>query len=123
MNDIKHKLEQFQVSRAIHKMNAIQNEEQAQQNEDEGEEENRLKQQIEHKKQNYTEYYLALKKLKVEIEHIKNMLSKNRRQIQLDFETWWQQKQSSKHVITGDEIADENIAEFYKMRDEILKKL
>ena len=73
----------------------------------------------------------------VEIDHMKCMLKKNRKQIQLDFENWWQNNRKSENnkkqiseghevraqVITGDQVADANIAEFYKMRDQILGKM
>ena len=69
---------------------------------------------------------------------MKCMLKKNRKQIQLDFENWWQNNRISGNdkkpsrsephevraqVITGDQVADANIAEFYKMRDQILGKM
>lgn len=69
---------------------------------------------------------------------MKGLLKKNRKQIQLDFENWWRSEQSQQSaatqratssepikskVITGDAVADAKIAEFYKMRDQILQKV
>ena len=137
MNGIKQKLEQLQISRAMNRMDRMKGDNV----EDEemkivDEEENMLRHSVEKEKEMYRKYYLALKNIKVEIEHMKAMLKKNRKQIQLDFEYWWKQqerekkmkdKQDSKHkkakIITGDKVADENIAEFYKMREEILKSM
>merc|ERR1719244_1010118 len=104
-------------------------------------EEERLRHEIEREKALYRTHYLSLKNIKVEIDHMKCLLKKNRKQIQLDFENWWRSEQSQlgqgssaeerisstqpikAQVITGDAVADANIAEFYKMRDQILQKM
>jgi len=140
MKAIKTKLEQSQIERAMKQMDrsrggadgdAVGDEH----GDGDGDgEEKELRKEIESEKALYRKHYVALKNIKVEIDHMKCMLKKNRKQIQLDFENWWQ---SNRHkvegkkvphtartkVITGDQVADENIAEFYKLREQILEKM
>ena len=131
MNDIKGKLEELQVSRAMKKMDMTQNDGDEDEVEKINEKEKKLRDSIEIEKETYRKHYMSLKNIKVEIEHMKAMLKKNRKQIQLEFENWWQQNKNNKEdernkskvVITGDKMADENIAEFYRMRDEILTSM
>jgi kinesin family protein 6/9 len=52
-------------------------------------EEARLTEEIETGQRAYRENYLALKKMKAEIDHLQMLLEKNRRQMQQDFELWW----------------------------------
>ncbi len=130
MNEIKIKIQQFQISKAMNKMNMTNLI-------NDNDDESLLRHEIENEKQLYGKYYLSLKNIKIEIDHIKCMLKKNRKQIQLDFENYWQQIQYKKRfqqmkksklinktkTITGDKVADENIVEFYRMRDEILQSI
>merc|ERR1712048_1333184 len=132
MNEMKTKIEQRQIPRAMNKMNNMGDDDEMNEAE-EMEEEERLREEIERQKEQYKNHYVALKNIKVEIDHMKNNLKKNRTQIQLNFENWWLENNKSKKqchrkkkqtkVITGDKVADENIAEFYAMRDQILTSM
>ena len=132
MNGIKAEIEQLQISRAMTKMDRAQNgggDGDGSEDVVDGQEK-ALREDIEKEKELYRKHYVSLKGIKVEIDDMKGMLKKNRKRIQMDFEIWWQQHEESKKrnkhktkVITGDQVADENIAEFYKMRDDILESI
>merc|ERR1712204_127505 len=97
MNEMKTKIEQWQITRAMNKMNNIGD---GMDESDEIEQEEQLREEIESQKEQYRKHYLSLKNIKVEIDHMKNNLKKNRTQIQLNFENWWLQnstKSNKKH--------------------------
>ena len=135
MNGIKAQLEQSQIKRAMDQMDHTQTAKENVGGSALSQEEERLRADIEREKTLYRDHYVALKEIKVEIDHMKCMLKKNRKQIQIDFENWWSLNRLRKQdddvgkvvkkttVITGDAVADKNIAEFYKMREQILDKM
>merc|ERR1712096_155411 len=85
MNALKAEVEQLKVQRAMIK---IESPADTRPTEILAEEESKRK-AIEEEKQSYKNKYLALKNLKAEIDHMKHILEKSRKQLQKDFGTWW----------------------------------
>ena len=126
MNGIKALIQNSQITRAMNKMNNLND---CELNEDADNQECSWRKEFEMEKEMYRKHYVSLKNIKVEIDHMKHNLKKNRRQIQLNFENWWNQNKKSKNhrkkpkIITGDQVADENIADFYNIRDKLLTSM